>query len=123
MARQRHRSKSGTRATAPLKRSEPLTFNGPGWTIEGADYEVKCWAPGEIRHQGEPTGRERDEWMLAVERDWVRHPIDGSGMWASGGFVSADSLAEALDCLALLDPADRYRATAILVHELGDESS
>ncbi len=122
MARHRHRSKAGTRATGPLRRSEPLTFNGPGWAIEGPDFEVTCWAPGDVRHEGESTRQVRDEWMLSVERDWERHPLDGSGMWASGGFVTGDSLVEVLDCLSLLEPADRYRVTAILVHELGDES-
>ena len=122
MARQRHRSRAGTRVTGPLKRSEALTFHGPGWTILGADYEVICWAPGEISHNGASTGRYRDEWMLSVERDWVRNPIDGSGMWGSGGVLSGDTLTEVLDALALLDPGDRYRATAILVRELdGDE--
>ncbi len=80
-----------------------------------------CWAPGEVRHNGETTGQLRDEWMLSVERDWVRNPVDGSGMWATGGFIAADSLTDALDCLALLEPADRYRVTAILVHELGED--
>ena len=121
MARHSHRSKAGTRASGPLRRNEALTFNGPGWSIEGADFEVTCWAPGEIRHKGEPTGKLRDEWMLSVERDWIRHPIDGSGMWASGAFVTGDSLVEVLDCLALLEPADRYRTMAILVHELEGE--
>ena len=118
MARQRHRSKAGTRVTGPLKCSEPLTFYGPGWTIRGADYEVICWAPGDIVHNGEATGDRREEWMLSVERNWVRNPIDDSGMWASGGFVEGDSLTDVLDALAILAPGDRYRATAILVREL-----
>ena len=105
MARQRHRSRAGTRVTSPLKRSEPLTFHGPGWTILGADYEVICWAPGEISHERKAsTGRYRDEWMLSVERDWVRNPIDGSGMWGSGGVLSGHTLTEVLDALAMLDP-------------------
>lgn len=120
MARQRHRSKAGSRVTGPLKRSEPLTFHAPGWTIRGTDYEVICWAPGQISDRGNPTGKSRDDWMLSVERDWVANPEDGSGMWVSGGFVAGASLTEVLDALALLDPGDRYRATAILIHELGD---
>ena len=96
-------------------------YHSPGWTIRAPNFEVICWAPGEIRHDGEATGRHRDQWMLSVETGPIRSPGDVGGFWESGGVVSGDSLTEVLAALALLEPSDRYQVTAVLVHQLGPE--
>lgn len=102
---------------------EPLTYHGPGWSIETNRFEVICWAPGEIVHNGNPIGRTRTEWMLSVSIDPDGGPpshMEEAGLWACGGFMSGETLAKVLPALAILEDADRFQVTAVLVHQLGN---
>lgn len=101
---------------------EPLTYHGPGWSIETDRFEVICWAPGEIVHNGNPIGRTRTEWMLSVSIDPEGGPpahLEEPGLWSCGGFMSGETLAKVLPALAILKDADRFQVTAVLVHQLG----
>ncbi|MEM9894684.1 MAG: hypothetical protein AAF962_27865 [Actinomycetota bacterium] len=101
-----------TTAEAVATRGEALTYHGPGWTLSGPGFDVTCWAPGNITHDGQPTGRHRDHWMLSVETDGAHAE--------SSGFTTGDSLTEVLAAVAFLPPRARYLVTAVLVHELGE---
>ncbi|MEM7326183.1 MAG: hypothetical protein AAF531_24060 [Actinomycetota bacterium] len=101
-----------TTAERAAARGEALTYHAPGWTITGPGYDVTCWAPGEVTHDGQPTGRRREHWMLSVETDGAHAE--------SSGFATGDSLTEVLAAVAFLPPRDRYLVTAVLVQELGD---
>lgn len=88
---------------------EPLTYQAPGWVVAGADYDVICWAPGEIVNDGQPTGSRRHAWMLWVESG--RRPAPGVGGYASrrpsSSFVTGASLGEVVQALGLLPDQDR----------------
>ncbi len=104
---------------------EPLVYHGPGWAIETDKFEVICWAPGEIVHNGNPVGRTRKDWMLSVSIDPDGAPpdhVEESGLWACGSFMSGASIANVLPALAILEDADRFRITTVLVNELAGGS-
>jgi hypothetical protein len=105
-------------AEPALTVGEPLEFNGPGWTIRTDAYEVICWAPGPVVHNGRMTGERRSLWLLSVEL----RPAHRSATWPawdSGGFVAGETLADVLPVLALLGPAERRHLSRVLAIRLG----
>jgi hypothetical protein len=105
-----------------LAAGEPLAFHGPGWTIRTDRYEVICWAPGQVVHQGQPTGELRTEWLLSVELPpapvGARSDARPCRSWESGGFLAGASLNAVLPALALLHENDRRRVTDVLTAQL-----
>ena len=125
MATNRPRPAAATATKKANSIGEPLTYHGPGWSIETDKFEVICWAPGEIVHNGHPMGRTRTEWMLSVSIDPASAPpdhLDESGLWACGSFMSGESISNVLPALAILEDADRYQVTTVLVNELAGGS-
>lgn len=66
---------------------EKMKYHSPGWNVETQHRLYQLWGPGEITHDGYPTGARRDFWQAAWQDD--RNEL-------AGNFYKGDSLEDAL---------------------------